>query len=172
MPPRFQDPFLAELNDFVSNLRMNNTELEQLINEGGHNHMSDQKKRDIIKKEVCDAFGITDKEIMSATQRPSITIPRQVAMAAIYYCTRWSMEKTANHFYQKHSSVHHARKVILDMHDTDKEFRTVIGGIMGRLTAQGIEGFDKIFKHNTDNETQSKPSFYRPARRAKHTDET
>jgi chromosomal replication initiation ATPase DnaA len=149
VPPRFHAPFLDEL----SRINFEPTEVDQLITDMGANYMSDNKKRDIIIEEICLTFGISKLEIMDKTRKHYVTLPRQIAMIATYFCTNYTMMQTAKYYGKDHATVHHARKVVCNMHDTDREFRTAMGGLKGRLIAKGIQGFEKLF--NTKDETQN-----------------
>lgn len=71
---------------------------------------------------VCEKFGVTVDVIFKKTRKRESVLPRQVAIVMLLFFTKITHNDIGTYFRMRdHTSVHHARKTIADLIDTDSE---------------------------------------------------
>ena len=88
----------------------------------------------MIKKIVCEYFGVTEAEMMLKTRKVEFCRPRQVCMYFYKNYTKYSLSKIALLIGEKdHATVLHSCKVVNNLIDTEKIFALKIDAIDNQI---------------------------------------
>jgi chromosomal replication initiator protein len=94
-----------------------------------------------IQDAVCTAFGVSHKELVSATKVARITWPRQIGMFLSRELTDQTLPTIGRHFGgRNHATVLHACKRTNQRIEHDAEARAAVDGLRRRLAGEGPGG--------------------------------
>lgn len=83
-----------------------------------------ETKIDTVIEYTCAVFGISTTKIKQKTRKREVVEARQAAMYLLGTFTKMSLKRIGLEFGGRdHSTVIHAKKVVGDLMDTDKQFR-------------------------------------------------
>lgn len=87
-----------------------------------------------IQRAVCERFGIRLSDMISASRRRPVCLPRQVAMCLAYNLTANSMPQVARKFGGRdHTTVLHACRIIPKLAAEDEDLAAAIGDVRAAL---------------------------------------
>ena len=124
----------------INDLQELNPELQMAIYEDLRMKRLEQlKKQDIIKMQfiervVCKKFNVDPKDIRNDTREDKICIPRNVIFSLSLEKTKLKEHEVGECYGFKRGRVHHAKKVVSDLFETDKKFRNKIDEIKQNIT--------------------------------------
>lgn len=88
-----------------------------------------------VRKVVSNEFNILPDDLNIKTHKRSICLPRQVCISIAYVCMGISGNNCAKEFNLiNHATIIYAVRVVRNIYDTDKTFRTKINLILHSLS--------------------------------------
>jgi hypothetical protein len=100
----------------------------------GQQEVRDKSFMDLILESVAEHYSIPKEMILSESKEAAYTEPRHIAMAFGYSFTFNNQNITGKYFGGKdHATVNHAMKKVVNIYETDANFREIIHTIIGGL---------------------------------------
>ena len=100
----------------------------------GQQEVRDKAMMDLILESVAEHYSIPKEMILSESKEAAYTEPRHIAMAFGYSFTFNNQNITGKYFGGKdHATVNHAMKKVVNIYETDANFREIIHTIIGGL---------------------------------------
>lgn len=96
-------------------------------------HLTGAPLVDLIKREVCEHFGIPEIEMVSARRARAYAWPRQMAMGIAVELTPLSFPQIGRLFRRDHTTVMYALSQHRDRQASDAEWAADVAAIKARL---------------------------------------
>jgi len=107
------------------------------------------KPKPILKKEVCDAFGISEEDIFKKTRERKICNARQVYVYIIKTANipgedpkcksrRTNLVRLGRHISRDHATIIHSVKVVQNYYDTEVFYKELIDRLQNEITQKRI----------------------------------
>ena len=87
---------------------------------------TEEEKKDIILKVSYNAFKLSVEELQIKSRKRAVVVPRQISMYLLYKFTKYTVEFIGGMYKRDHTTVTHAKKVVTNLKETDKDFNSMV----------------------------------------------
>ncbi len=100
----------------------------------GQQEVRDKSFMDLILESVAEHYSVPKEMILSKSKMEAYAEPRHIAMAFAYSFTYNNQDVTGKYYGSRdHATVNHAMKKVVNLYDTDRNFREIVHTIIGGL---------------------------------------
>jgi len=100
----------------------------------GQQEVRNKAFMDLILESIAEHYSIPIPMILSKSKMEAYTEPRHIAMAFAYSFTYNNQEITGKYYGGRdHATVNHAMKKVVNLYETDANFREIINTIIGGI---------------------------------------